>query len=67
MKFLVNFIIVKQGFSEIVEAESKSDAIDKAKVYLENRFTELVYNNSVTPIYTKPLLLTQEMEVKNGR
>ena len=48
MKFLVNFIIIKQGFSEIVEAESKSDAIDKAKVYLENRFTELVYNNSVT-------------------
>lgn len=67
MKFLVNFIIIKQGFSEIVEAESKSDAIDKAKVYLENRFTELVYNNSVTPIYTKPLLLTKEMEVKNGR
>ena len=64
MKFLVNFIIIKQGFSEIVEAESKSDAIDKAKVYLENRFTELVYNNSVTPIYTKTLLLTKEMEVK---
>ena len=64
MKFLVNFTIVKQGFSEIVEAENKSDAIIKAKVYLENRFTELVYNNSVTPIYTKPLLLTKEMEVK---
>ena len=38
MKYLVNFNIREQGFSEIVEAEDKEEAVDKAKVYLEKRF-----------------------------
>jgi hypothetical protein len=53
MKYLVNFEIVKQGFSEIVEAEDKKDAVDKAKVYLEKRFTELQTNHTITPMYTR--------------
>ena len=51
MKYLVNFEIKAQGFSEIVEAEDKKEAMDKAKVYLEKRFTELKFNPLVTPIY----------------
>ena len=34
MKYLVNFEIVKQGFSEIVEASDKEQALEKAKQYL---------------------------------
>ena len=41
MKYLVNFEIKKQGFSEIVEAEDKKEAVDKAKVYLKKRFMKL--------------------------
>jgi len=51
MKYLVNFEIFKQGFSEIVEAEDKEEALDKAKVYLEKRFTELKSNDTVTEIH----------------
>ena len=51
MKYLVNFEIKKQGFSEIVEAEDKKEAVDKAKVYLEKRFTELKTDKIVTPIH----------------
>ena len=51
MKYLVNFEIKKQGFSEIVEAEDKKEAVDKAKVYLEKRFTELKLDKVVTPIH----------------
>ncbi len=64
MKYLVNFNISKQGFSEIVDVEDKADAIDQARQYLANRITELDHSVSVTPIYTKPLVLTKEMEVK---
>jgi len=53
MKYLVNFII-DQKFSEIVEAENKDEAIDKAKVYLKNRFVELKYNKiTTTEIYDR--------------
>ena len=53
MKYLVNFII-DQKFSEIVEAEDKEEAIDKAKVYLKNRFVELKYNKiTTTEIYDR--------------
>ena len=51
MKYLVNFHIKAQGFSEIVEAEDNKEALDKAKVYLEKRFTELKINSLVTPIH----------------
>ena len=51
MKYLVNFEIKAQGFSEIVEAEDKKEAVDKAKVYLEKRFTELKADKIVTPIH----------------
>ena len=44
MKYLVNFII-DQKFSEIVEAKDKDEAIEKAKVYLQNRFVELKYES----------------------
>ena len=64
MKYLVNFNISKQGFSEIVDVEDRTDAIDQARQYLANRITELDYSVSVTPIYTKPLILTKQMEVK---
>ena len=50
MMYLVNFQIKAQGFSEIVEAEDKKEAVDKAKVYLEKRFTELKADEIVTPI-----------------
>jgi len=53
MKYLVNFNIREQGFSEIVEAEDKEEAVDKAKVYLEKRFTELKATTVITPIYEK--------------
>jgi len=48
MKYLVNFLIKEQGFSEIVEAEDKIDANEKAKEYLKNRFSELKYNKTTT-------------------
>jgi hypothetical protein len=63
MKYLVNFQIQAQGFSEIVDAKDKAEAVEKAKVYLENRFLELEHTNSVLPIHEKPLKLTKEMEV----
>ena len=53
MKYLVNFEIKEQGFSEIVEAENKQEALDKAKVYLEKRFTDLKANETITPIHEK--------------
>ena len=34
-----------------LEAEDKKEAMDKAKVYLEKRFTELKFNPLVTPIH----------------
>tara|TARA_A100000171_G_scaffold50705_1_gene62820 strand:- start:202 stop:396 length:195 start_codon:yes stop_codon:yes gene_type:complete len=64
MKYLVNFQIEAQGFSEIVDAKDKAEAVEKAKVYLENRFVELDHTHSVLPIHMKPLKLTKEMEVK---
>ena len=64
MKYLVNFQIEAQGFSEIVDAKDKAEAVEKAKVYLENRFLELNHTHSVLPIHEKPLKLTKEMEVK---
>ena len=51
MKYLVNFEIVKQGFSEIVEASDKEQALEKAKQYLENRFLDLKSNDTVTEIH----------------
>ena len=51
MKYLVNFEIVKQGFSEIVEANDKEQALEKAKQYLENRFLDLKSNDTVTEIH----------------
>ena len=51
MKYLVNFHMKAQGFSEIVEAEDKKEAVDKAKVYLEKRFTELKSHDTVTEIH----------------
>ena len=51
MKYLVNFEIVEQGFSEIVEADDKEQALEKAKQYLENRFLELKSNDTITPIH----------------
>lgn len=51
MKYLVNFHMKAQGFSEIVEAEDKKEAVDKAKVYLEKRFTELKFDKIITPIH----------------
>ena len=50
MKYLVNFEIVKQGFSEIVEADNKEQALEKAKKYLENRFLDLKSNDTITEI-----------------
>jgi len=52
-KYLVNFEIDKQGFSEIVEAEDKKQAWEKARQYLEKRFLDLKSNDTVTPIYTE--------------
>ncbi len=48
MKYLVNFEIKEQGFSEIVEAENKEEALDKAKGYLETRFIELEAKETIT-------------------
>ena len=64
MKYLVNFQIKAQGFSEIIDAKDKVEAIEKAKVYLENRFIELDHTHSVLPIHMKPLKFTKKMEVK---
>ena len=64
MKYLVNFQIKAQGFSEIIDAKDKAEAVEKAKVYLENRFIELDYTHSVLPIHMKPLKFTKKMEVK---
>tara|TARA_A100000172_G_C2968909_1_gene85197 strand:+ start:171 stop:371 length:201 start_codon:yes stop_codon:yes gene_type:complete len=50
-KYLVNFRLLEQGFSEIVLAEDKKDAIEVAKNYLEKRFAELKYNVDVLQIY----------------
>ena len=57
-KYLVNFKLPEQGFSEIVLAEDRKDAIEIAKTYLEKRFTELKFNTDVLQIY--------EGEIKNG-
>jgi hypothetical protein len=51
MKYLVNFEIVKQGFSEIVDAKDKQEALEKAKLYLGTRFTELKSIDTVTEIH----------------
>ena len=51
MKYLVNFEIVKQGFSEIVEATDKEQALEKAKQYLEKRFLDLKSNDTITKIH----------------
>jgi|TARA_R100001224_G_C3897233_1_gene107184 hypothetical protein len=53
MKYLVNFEIKEQGFSEIVEAENKEEALDKAKGYLEKRFIELEAKETITPIHER--------------
>ena len=37
-KYLVNFKLLEQGFSEIVLAEDRKDAIEIARTYLEKRF-----------------------------
>ena len=52
MKYLVNFEIKAQGFSEIVEAEDKSEALDKASEYLRNRMPFLESNKVITPIHS---------------
>ena len=58
MKYLVNFEIVKQGFSEIVEADNKEQALEKAKQYLENRFLDLKSNDTITEIHEGKLWAT---------
>jgi len=50
-KYLVNFKLLEQGFSEIVLAEDRQDAIEIARTYLEKRFVELKYNTDVLQIY----------------
>ena len=50
-KYLVNFKLLEQGFSEIVLAEDRTHAIEIAKSYLEKRFAELKYNTDVLQIY----------------
>tara|TARA_R100000234_G_scaffold40090_1_gene24021 strand:+ start:195 stop:380 length:186 start_codon:yes stop_codon:yes gene_type:complete len=50
-KYLVNFKLLEQGFSEIVLAEDGQDAIEIARTYLEKRFVELKYNTDVLQIY----------------
>jgi hypothetical protein len=52
-KYLVNFEIKPQGFSEIVEANTKEQALEKGKEYLKNRFTDLKCDNNVLPIHTE--------------
>ena len=52
MKYLVNFEIKAQGFSEIVEAEDKKEALDKASEYLRNRMPFLESNKVITPIHS---------------
>ena len=52
MKYLVNFEIKAQGFSEIVEAEDKKEALDKASEYLRNRMPFLKSNKVITPIHS---------------
>ena len=55
-RYLVNFKMIEQGFSEIVEAQDKQDAIDQAKIYLAKRFTDLKYNVDVLEIYSQEKL-----------
>ena len=50
-KYLVNFKLLEQGFSEIVLAEDGQDAIEIARTYLEKRFVELKYSTDVLQIY----------------
>tara|TARA_A100001391_G_scaffold189674_1_gene161305 strand:- start:954 stop:1139 length:186 start_codon:yes stop_codon:yes gene_type:complete len=50
-KYLVNFKLLEQGFSEIVSAEDRENAIEIARTYLEKRFAELKYNTDVLQIY----------------
>ena len=52
MKYLVNFEIKTQGFSEIVEAEDKKEALEKASEYLRNRMPFLESNKVITPIHS---------------
>jgi len=52
MKYLVNFEIKAQGFSEIVEAENKIEALEKAGEYLRNRMPLLKSDRVITPIHS---------------
>ena len=52
MKYLVNFEIKAQGFSEIVEAENKIEALEKAGEYLRNRMPFLKSDRVITPIHS---------------
>ena len=52
MKYLVNFEIKTQGFSEIVEAKDKKEALEKASKYLRNRMPFLESNKVITPIHS---------------
>ena len=52
MKYLVNFEIKTQGFSEIVEAKDKKEALEKASEYLRNRMPFLESNKVITPIHS---------------
>ena len=54
-KYLVNFEIKPQGFSEIVEADTKEQALEKGREYLKNRFTDLKCDNNVLPIHEDSL------------
>jgi hypothetical protein len=64
MKYLVNFEIKAQGFSEIVEAEDKSEALDKASKYLRNRMPFLESNKIITPIHSNMELKTYSTNQK---
>ena len=64
MKYLVNFEIKAQGFSEIVEAEDKSEALDKASEYLRNRIPFLESNKIITPIHSNMELKTYSTNQK---
>ncbi len=64
MKYLVNFEIKAQGFSEIVEAEDKSEALDKASEYFRNRIPFLESNKIITPIHSNMELKTYSTNQK---
>ena len=64
MKYLVNFEIKAQGFSEIVEAEDKSEALEKASKYLRNRMPFLESNKIITPIHSNMELKTYSTNQK---